>query len=419
MRSIVQAINKYCHQLSQITLVGTGFAIPLSISLMNALLGFTVLFSLLAGQWQQKWAKAKANPMVWLLLGLVGLSLISCLYTVANTHEAITDLRKYGKLGYIFFLLPLFTERLRRQATNAFLLAVIVTLLLSYAKFFGIIHIGELDHDYTEIFHNRIMTSLFFALATFIFIQRILYTAQYRAFYTLLVTLLVVNILFIGLSRTGYLALAVGMLVVFWQRWHWRGMLLAAIAFLLLASAAWLVSDSFQQRVHELAQSMLTQQTSKDSIGLRKSFIHNTLQLIEEHPWIGTGVGSFRVLYNQRFEPVDLFPEGALPAPHNQYLLTATHFGLLGLAWLGFIFFMQWRYSRLLSAPERWLAPGVIAIFAVTCLVDDFINLPPTGNFYVYFSALLYSALPTSARIARRKPSRVPLSNVQEKMISS
>ena len=125
------------------------------------------------------------------------------------------------------------------------------------------------------------------------------------------------------------------------------------------------------------------------SVGLRLEFYHNSFKLFKEHPWIGTGTGSFA----QDYLAVAENKQFATQNPHNEYLNIAVQFGLLGMVILLSLFIVHAWASFRLQGIRQYFAQAVLVSIAVGSLFNSWLMDVTQGCFYVIFTALLFAGL--------------------------
>jgi O-antigen ligase len=123
------------------------------------------------------------------------------------------------------------------------------------------------------------------------------------------------------------------------------------------------------------------------STGLRLEFYRNSLRLLKEHPWIGTGTGSFA----QDYLAVTQDKQFATRNPHNEYLNIAIQFGLLGLVILLGMFVVHWWTSFRLQGLRQYFAQAVLLSIVVGSLFNSWLMDVTQGCFYVFLTALLFA----------------------------
>lgn len=109
--------------------------------------------------------------------------------------------------------------------------------------------------------------------------------------------------------------------------------------------------------------------TLKDVTGNRVQIWHRSLQMVADHPWLGTGFGTFQHAYDER-RPAGTSPE---PFAFNLWLNLAVETGLLGLAaalWVAIAAVRTWRLNARARGHDPW-RPTVAALW-VGLLVDQF-----------------------------------------------
>ena len=132
-----------------------------------------------------------------------------------------------------------------------------------------------------------------------------------------------------------------------------------------------------------------------------------TVDIIRNHPWIGTGIGTFPIaikLYQRAPYVTGLYA-------HSHYLQTAAEMGLPALAglllFLGFLFRQGWKIIGFLEplSLERSLAVGLTAGLASSSLhaaVDLGWSYPAVVLVFGVQAALLFSLVPPSLILADR-----------------
>src|SRR5262249_653915 len=152
------------------------------------------------------------------------LYLVGITYSIAPASDILHELHKvhWLLLTPIFFLI-FQQEKIRKYAVNAFLIAMIITLILSYCKGFGL-HlfilakfISKNGQGKVDVFFDHIIQNVFMCYATIIFAYRFFNPQQLseaanqcsiikscRWIYGFLFLLASYNILFMSEGRTGY-----------------------------------------------------------------------------------------------------------------------------------------------------------------------------------------------------------------------
>jgi O-antigen ligase len=384
--------KSYFNYLSQVFAIVTAFVLPLTTAALEVFLIATVIFSLFAGGWREKYTILRTNPVALMFIVFFSLSVIGISYTSASQIEVLNSLLKYSKFLFGFFLFSVFLdEQTARYAIVAFLLAAILTLLLSFVKFFAgwdILHRFGSD---SGIFKDHIFTGFLLAFASYCYGLLAFSRNDWRWVFALLFFLSAVNVLFINVGRSGYLVFFSLLFLLAWQQWRWKGL---AIVFLL---ASFLLASLFLFKNNFRSSFLVTQSeihkydigTINTSGGLRLSFYKNSLKLLRQHPWLGTGTGSFTQVYSQQVGDHYVDTHN----PHNEYLNSGVQFGALGILVLLSLFCVHWYESFHLAPMRKKFAQAVLVSIAVGSLFNSWLMDVTQGCFYIFFTALVFSRL--------------------------
>lgn len=126
------------------------------------------------------------------------------------------------------------------------------------------------------------------------------------------------------------------------------------------------------------------------------------VQLIEEKPYIGIGLGRWGEVYNQRFEAKNPFHEKNIQSPHNIYLHIWNETGLVGLSgFLILILFQLKVFIGSLRAYYRTYGPGlpwlagfflpILAIYLFGLFDYDFFNRQTMHLYWFFWGMTIYS----------------------------
>lgn len=377
---------------------------PLSTSLMNIFFVAAVVLNLLAGDTLKKINSILRNPIALMFLIFFAFYTIGVIYTSAPLLYAIRYLIKYSYFLLGVFLFPIFQEeRWRHYAIKVFLGAMAAAVVLSYLKAFGVINFG-VEYGPVEVFKGHIAFSFLLAFASYLLLMEIFSPLPnskkhkyWRAVLILYWVLVVYDNLFMCISRTGYIVLMALIILFLLQKLHWRGLLLAVLAVLLLMGSAFIFSPVFKTRMEAAINDLEIYSVQPlTSVGLRHSFVDNTMRLIKAHPLLGTGTGSLKYEY-AKLEPP---PAAVTDNPHDEYLNVAVQLGVVGLVYLLFMFAMQLWFSRLLPSPWRNIAQATVVIIIIGSFANSWITNTTQGHFYAYFIALSFAALSSSTKFS-------------------
>jgi len=377
-----------------------GFSIPISVALDNVLLVLCFALWLLAGSWREKVGALRANPVFLSALGLFALLAMGLAWGARNPGDGVLYLRKYADLMLVAPLAFLVRDAVARAwAIRAFAASLALILLLSFLLQSGLLPptrwwLGNATNP--VVFKHHLTHNLLMAFAAFLFAELALAarTPRSRALLWLVSFLATVNVLFMVQGRTGYVVLAVLALYLGYRLRGPRGLVIATVSTLALACILALVPGTFHDRVQiflDEYRAWRPSEASRTSTGLRLEFYRNTAAIIRDSPLLGVGTGGFPRAYADRVQD-----SGAAPTrnPHNEYLHIAAQTGLVGLAALLWLFFLQWRSAPRLAAPQDChMARALVLTIAVGCLFNSLLIDHTEGLMYAWLTAVLYGGL--------------------------
>lgn len=339
----------------------------------------------------------KQNPQTLFALLLFFCLTFAVTYSTAPPEHALTTLSKYRELLLLAVLPPFIqSESTRHWAWNAFIIASVMTLLGSYAIYFGLIDNMQPTKD--PSIKNRITHSLLVAFFAFFCAHKSLQANKYSLFYIPLLVLCIHNLFFLVSGRTGQLIFLLLMLLFYIQRFSTKKavLLITATVMLLLAfiacsDRASRINEGFSQTQNYLHAENGETKTSE---GQRLTFWKHSLMLISEAPWLGHGTGSYPTEYSRVAAKTDI----ASSNPHNEYLMITVQTGIAGLLLFLAFLFSQYRYSLNLINEYKWLAQGVLVALAVNSLFNSTILDFTEGHWFTTMIALCFATLSTSTK---------------------
>lgn len=392
-----QQVHTVARQTGQWSAIGLGFTLPLWVLLDGLLMGILAASWLGTGAWREKWRIIRTNPVAMATLLLFGWLLLGTLWGAGSLADRALAIKKYGEFLFIPVLVSLaFDQEVRAKALWGFSLALVVTLMWSYALWLGFpspggLIKGEATNPFVfkrHITHNIIVAfgGLLFAVLAWRATD-----CHWRVVWSILSGLAVCNVLLMVQGRTGYLVLAALMVLFLHASWGWKGTTGAIVLVGLLFASAYAVSPSFHQRIDQTVvnvQNWNPAVTGHEGVTERLEFYDNTLEIIREHPLIGVGTGGFAATYAKHVAPKGLKPTSN---PHNQYLLIMAQVGVVGLLLLLWLFVQQWRAAEAIADPGyRVLARGLVLTVAVGSLFNSLLIDHTEKLLYCWFTGLFY-----------------------------
>ena len=374
-------------------LVLFAFALPLSTSAASILAILLLLAWLVSGDMKEKFSTIFHNPVAIAVLLYILLHIIGLLWSEDLTW-GLKILKKQWKL----LLFPVFLTLARKEHTKYYLTAFVAAIFLKACKAYLVwldvitLPVGSV---FTTVGTSHVIYNPMLALACYIVLQNLLFGKNSRPVQwsqSFLFLFLSCN-MFITVGRTGqavfFVLLAVALIQFFYTRS--KKMLLAGLVLLpLLLPATYQISATFKERVDTAVTEIQNFNSDEiTSMGCRLWYCKNTLVLVQNNWLTGTGTGDFPGEYakiNKIFSPTMPYTDN----PHNQYLLTLSQFGIIGLFSLAAIFLSQlvlaFRKKDHLS-PLRQAFP---IFFLVIMLGESYLQVYGTGFLFSLFSAFLY-----------------------------
>jgi len=377
-------------RLSQIFTSITAFVLPLSTAALEFFFIASVMCLLCSGEWNKQYESVRNNYLALLFLVFFALFIVGLSYTIAPLSVALHTLLKYSKFLFGFFLFFIFSnEKTVRYVIFAFLVSITLTLLCSYCKFFSIFDFLHRFPNDSGVFKDHIFTGFIIAFASYCYIFIAFSIKKWRILAIILFLLAVYDVLFINVGRSGYVVFISLFLLFSWQKFGWKGVLFTALLIIFLLKGTLFFSETFRDRLSMTQRNIQQYDRGKidTSIGLRLNFYKASVQLLRQHPWIGTGTGSFLQAYSHSVGSQHLMTDN----PHNEYINIAVQFGLLGIITLLSLFFMHWYKSFQLSTTRRNFAQAILIAIAVGSLFNSWLMDVTQGIFYVFFTALVFS----------------------------
>ncbi|HLG28355.1 MAG TPA: O-antigen ligase family protein, partial [Paenisporosarcina sp.] len=306
---------------------------------------------------------------------------------------------QYSKFFFGVFLIPLFVHsKTRDYAIKAFLIAMSVTVILSYLKYFGVIHIYE-TYGPAAVFRRHIEASFLMAMSAYLFAHYALMPSEntnarfWRAMLVLMMILSFIDAVYMNMSRTGYCVASMLVLVFGFQHWRWKGLLSGVVLVGLIWLSALHVSPVVQQRVGDTVSNVSQYKPHSSegvtSVGLRISFARDSLKILGNHPIFGAGTGGFI----EQFKKVDpKFPVGSVHNPHNEYLNIGVQFGLVGVGILLWMFIYLFRCSAILDVNSRRIVQATLLAILLGSFANSWLMDTTEGHFFVFIMVLAFAS---------------------------
>lgn len=374
------------------------FIIPISTALANIALPLLVISFFFSGSIKNKVQFIFNHPIAKLVLLFFSILLLGSFYSNGSYEDIRESMMKMSKVLYLLFLLPIGRdERWRNFAFWAFISAMAFTLLLGILKIYAGVPIPS---RYTAacIFKNHIDTNLMMAFATFFIAHSITLDKRplYRCLGILSISLMSFYVLWMCEGRSGYLVFVLLWGLFCWQTFRFNNIsikyyILGISGLAILLLAVFLSSSRFQKRFNDAVSDLNLYQrgNTQTSFGQRLEFLQETWYLAKEHPWLGSGTGSFRQSYLTHSNQKGLVPTRN---PHNEYLNIFFQLGALGLISFLSLLGGMIKNSFRLPKTEQHLVQGLVLAMFAGCFINSWLMDFTSGYFFIALTAFCFSA---------------------------
>jgi O-antigen ligase len=324
--------------------------------------------------------RLRGSGLTMAILAFVGLSVLSLLWT-NHLPEGIRYLTKYR----YFLLVPMIASSVkptyRRLAVTAFEIAAAISVVLSFAVFFGLIRIRDAHPGNPSPTMAHLDYGLVLALAALLMLVRVLYveSSSRPRFLWAAAAALTIAGLTINIGRTGHLAFAFGLLVVVvrWAKGRSATLVAGVTAALgLLLLVVWLALPTFRARVDETRAELRDAVVNQDydsNLGGRLAAMKIAREVFRQDPVLGTGVGGNIPAMRQAIDARNEELRSSIywyRHYHNQYAQVATELGAVGLLVLG------WMFWELIRRRDRRPETDAAALVLATTYVIGFLGEP-------------------------------------------
>ncbi len=368
--------------------------VPTSIALVN--IGILLILTgwFLSGRWRWKFEVIRRHPITLPALLLSALVLIGITYTDAPKAHINHHLYVYSKLPLMLMLLTLFHDpRWQRRGLLAFAVGSVVTVVSTYANIWFEVPwsdshnqgLGVSHHVFNDYIAQGLAMSFFTALALVIAIDARQQSIRWA--WVLVAALTVFSITHLLQGRTGQLVLLAMFCalaaVAAPAAWRWRVLVTVAVATVLLFLSSPLLRERVTTLFAEFSQ-YTDAGVFTTSTGFRLDMWKNALEMFMVSPLWGHGTAGYRVLSEQIYADAGVCAVSCVH-PHNQFLLLAVDFGVLGS--VAYVMLMQRSLVAAFDLTARYR--NLLVAFLAMLFVDSFIN----GPFWVTTERHLFASV--------------------------
>ncbi|NQY41946.1 MAG: O-antigen ligase family protein [Legionellales bacterium] len=355
----------------------------------NILFYLTTILIIITFKWSYIYETIRTNKIAIGLLIFWLLFTIGVFYTEATYLEAITRWKKHAKFLIAPFFFCLFrNKKLALYAIYGFIAAMLLTCSLGYLKYYGLISFKQHLAGPTSVFKSHIQTNFLLAYTAFLLLVLSNYFIRFRSILIILFLFVTYNTMYLGTGRTGMVIFLVLVFFYALKTFSFRKIILSSVVILLLPVLLFNISNSFHKRVITIKNDIKSYQNDNPntSVGLRISYFINGVKIILTNPLYGSGTGSVPSQF-QRIEKQEILQTNN---PHNEYINTGIQIGIIGLAYLLFMFSIQLYHSRKLPFPINYACQGLLISIIVGCTANSLLMDTTEGHFYAYYISAFF-----------------------------
>jgi O-antigen ligase len=359
------------------------FSIPLYREWVSITAPLITLLWFFDGRVRDKLAVLRRHHLSVAVLLFVGFNLLSLLWS-SQPIEGLDYISKYRYLFLIPVLATSLRARFRDAALAAFLVGTTLSLMLSYAVFFGLIRIGDAYRGNPSATMSHLDYSMVLAVAALVVFDRLARTwndPRSRLVWLGVLVFIVVG-LFVNIGRSGQFAFVgtlIFMVPIYIARRARPAVILSTVAVIAVIVLGSLSIPGLYRRIEsaaiDLRGSALDQRYS-GNLGKRIAGGIVAADMIRERPVLGTGVGDnmveFRRLLDSRYPHLEDVV-GWFPHLHNQYLQVATELGFVGVLLLGYLVYGLFR-GPYRSDEDRAIAIALGCAYLLGWMGDPYLH---------------------------------------------
>jgi O-antigen ligase len=370
---------------------------PLTVVGGNTIIAIIVIIWFVSGNYQRKISQIINNKLAVASILFFSTHVVGLVWT----ENIFWGLYIVKKMWYFLLLLPILLTITRKENIkyyiSSFLIAMIVTVVLSYSVWFEIIpSFKYATASNPTPFMSHISYNPFLAFTFYLAAHKALFNKKNDSTKVFLYGLLSITIsvnMFITGGRAGQVMFFVALLILIFQVYGntIKAFFISLFSIIGIFLIAYNSSNLFHERMDLLVDEAATYQEQEyGSATGRLVFVKNSLEMIRGNLFFGIGTGDFPDEY-QRISKINTPEFVNASHPHNMYILILSQLGLFGLSSLFYLLYSQIKFAS--SAKDKFLGDlGVVfpILFMVIMFSDSYLLGHYTTLLFVFFSSFLY-----------------------------
>lgn len=354
----------------------------------------TYVALLASGQAVARFKSMLTRPLVYWGVAFLGIVLIGMVYASVPWHDRWTDFYKWRTILWFWVALAIFSgEYWKERLLVMFLLGTAVAVLGSFVLATGWVSLPRAPN---ALLRNAGTQGMAFACASLVCVWIMLERKTLGLvtwIWPVLGALYIANVIFITDARSGYAVLGVGLLILLCWKASWRYRVLIMVSLLVLSGLAFSVSPPMQDKLKAAVVQWTTESEleSETSFGSRRVFYANSVEILQEHWFLGIGTGGFAQAYGDHVSKkyaASNWRAAPTTDPHNQYLAVWIQQGVGGLA-LFLVWIAAIARERESSRDYHRLAVAILAGWCVTSLFSSHFRTFAEGHLLATFLGAL------------------------------
>jgi len=386
-----------------------GVSITISTALTNIFAVSLLLLFCFSGEYSPKLTLLK-KFYIWPPMALILLSIISSLYTLVDFSETLNWISKMYKLSLIWVIAYICwrNHTTIKPLLIAFFTGVLLNLVAIYLNYYFLSTANVITFSSPSLpaAQSHFVTGFIFAVTSFMLFSTAITVPNWK-FKICCITLGLITIiaeLGINTSRTGYLIEISVLIIGFFMKFRFKGLVAAVIILPTILITFYQISPNFKARTNQAyydTMGYFSGTATKGSAGLRLGFYNTAAGIFIYEPWrllYGCGTGA-QGQCSREFIEKEIAPQNkkyyhSINNPHNQYAYFVMQSGIWALGIFVFWLIALFYYAKELPIIMRNNARILLIAFAVGCFVNSWMLDIGPGFIFCYLIPILFAQKP-------------------------